>query len=147
MSEVGRREFIGTAAAAAGVTILKPSIVFGSQANSAVRLGLLGCGGRGTTVTSSFLENTGAVVTAIGDIFQDNLQKGKQQLDQVSAKMNKPAIDASRMFKGLQGVRGAVRLEGRRRPLHRHAALLPPGAPRGGPRLRQARLLREAGGR
>jgi myo-inositol 2-dehydrogenase / D-chiro-inositol 1-dehydrogenase len=100
MSEVGRREFIGTAAAAAGVTILKPSIVFGSQANSAVRLGLLGCGGRGTGVTSGFLQNTGAVVTAIGDIFQDNLDRGKQTLDQVAAKVGKPAIDPSRMFKG-----------------------------------------------
>jgi len=100
MSEVGRREFLGAAAAAAGVTILKPSLVFGSQANSAVRLGLLGCGGRGTTVTASFLRNTGAVVTALGDIFQDNLEQGKQRLDEVSAKLGKPPIDASRMFKG-----------------------------------------------
>ncbi len=100
MSEVGRREFLGAAVAAAGVTILKPGIVFGSQANSAVRLGLLGCGGRGTTVTSSFLQNTGAVVTAIGDIFQDQLDAGKKSLDEVSAKMGKPAIDPSRMFKG-----------------------------------------------
>lgn len=100
MSEVGRREFIGTAAAAAGVTILKPSIVFGSQANSAVRLGLLGCGGRGTGVTSGFLENTGAVVTALGDIFQDNLERGKKTLDGVAQKAGKPAIDPSRLFKG-----------------------------------------------
>jgi myo-inositol 2-dehydrogenase / D-chiro-inositol 1-dehydrogenase len=103
MSEVGRREFIGvTAAAAAGVTILKPGTVFGSQANSAVRLGLLGCGGRGTTVASSFLRNTGAVVTAIGDIFQDNLDAGRKQLDDVSAKVGKPAIDPSKMFKGFK---------------------------------------------
>jgi predicted dehydrogenase len=100
MSEVGRREFLGAAAAAAGVTILEPRLVFGSQANSAVRLGLLGCGGRGTTVASSFLRNTSAVVTAIGDIFQDNLEAGKKRLDEVSAKLGKPAIDPSRMFKG-----------------------------------------------
>ena len=62
-AEVGRREFVGVAAAAASVTILKPSVVFGTQANSAIRLGLLGCGGRGRNVTGSFLENTGAVVT------------------------------------------------------------------------------------
>ena len=41
-----RREFLGAAAVAAGVTILKPRLVFGTQANSAVRLGLLGCGVR-----------------------------------------------------------------------------------------------------
>ena len=102
-TQVGRREFVGVAAAAtAGFTILKPSTVWGTQANSAIRLGLLGCGGRGLAVTSSFLQNTSAVVTAIGDIFQDQLEAGKAGLDVVSAKIGKPAIDAARMFKGLK---------------------------------------------
>jgi myo-inositol 2-dehydrogenase / D-chiro-inositol 1-dehydrogenase len=97
---VGRREFVGMATVAAGVTILKPSLVFGTQASSAIRLGLLGCGGRGRNVMGSFLENTSAVLTAIGDMFQDNLDAGKQKLDEVSAKFGKPAIDPSRMFRG-----------------------------------------------
>ena len=101
-TQVGRREFVGLAAAAAGLTILKPSVVFGTQANSAVRLGLLGCGGRGTAVTSSFLRNTSAVVTAIGDIFQDNLQEGKRRLDTASGNAGKPVIDPTRMFKGVK---------------------------------------------
>jgi predicted dehydrogenase len=99
---VGRREFVGVAAAAASITILKPSLVFGTQANSAIRLGLLGCGGRGRNVMGSFLENTGAVLTAVGDMFQDNLDAGKKELDAVSAKLGKPAVDPSRMFKGLK---------------------------------------------
>jgi predicted dehydrogenase len=99
-ARVGRREFVGAAAAAATVTILRPRIVWGTQANSAIRLGLLGCGGRGRNVMGSFLENTGAVVTAIGDMFQDNLDAGRQHLDQVSAKLGKPAIDPSRTFRG-----------------------------------------------
>ena len=97
---VGRREFVGVAAAAATVTILKPSVVFGTQANSAIRLGLLGCGGRGRNVMGSFLENTGGVLTAIGDMFQDNLDTGKKALDEVSAKFGKPAVDPSRLFRG-----------------------------------------------
>ena len=97
---VGRREFVGVAAAAATITILKPSLVFGTQANSAVRLGLLGCGGRGTNVMGSFLENTGAVLTAIGDMFPDNLEAGRKELDAVSAKFGKPAVDAAHLFKG-----------------------------------------------
>ena len=95
-----RREFLGVAAVAAGVTILKPSLVFGTQANSAVRLGLLGCGGRGTNVMGSFLENTSGVLTAIGDMFPDNLDAGKKELDAVSAKFGKPAVDAGHLFKG-----------------------------------------------
>jgi len=95
-----RREFLGVAAAAAGVTILKPSLAFGTQANSAVRLGLLGCGGRGTNVMGSFIENTSGVLTAIGDMFADNLAAGKKELDAVSAKFGKPAVDAGHLFKG-----------------------------------------------
>lgn len=88
---VGRREFIG-AAAAASAMIIEPRLVWGTEANSAVRLGLLGCGGRGTGVTSSFLEHTGAVVTAIGDIFERQLAPAKETLDKVAAKFGKPAI-------------------------------------------------------
>jgi predicted dehydrogenase len=72
------------------------------MANSAVRLGLLGCGGRGLNVTSSFLQNTSAVVTAIGDIFADRLEAGRSKLDAASANYGKPAIDPSFMFRGPQ---------------------------------------------
>ena len=75
--------------------------VFGTQANSAVRLGLLGCGGRGTAVTSSFLQNTGAIVTAMGDVFQDNMEQSAQRLSGLSAKLGKPFADAAHMFKGI----------------------------------------------
>jgi len=98
-SKVGRREFLGVAAAA-GVTILKPRLVFGTQANSAVRLGLLGCGGRGTNVTGSFIANTAAVVTALGDLFPDQLQNARAMLDAAAAKAGKPAIDAKNLFRG-----------------------------------------------
>src|SRR4030042_3390326 len=102
MRTADRREFLGAAAVAAGVTILKPSIVWGTQANSAVRLGLLGGGGRGRNVMGSFLENTSAVLTAIGDMFPDNLEAGKKELDAVAAKFGKPAVDPSRLFRGPQ---------------------------------------------
>jgi len=96
---VGRREFIGAAAAAsASAMIIKPRLVWGTEANSAVRLGLLGCGGRGTGVTSSFLEHTGAVVTAIGDIFEAQLPRAKERLDKVAAKFDKPAVES--MYSG-----------------------------------------------
>jgi predicted dehydrogenase len=95
-----RREFLGAAAVAAGITILKPRLVFGTQANSAVRLGLLGCGGRGRNVMGSFLENTPAVLTAIGDMFQDNLDAGSAELNGVCAKLGKPAVDPAHLFKG-----------------------------------------------
>jgi predicted dehydrogenase len=102
-TQVGRREFVGMAAAAtAGFTIRKPGTVFGTQANSAVRLGLLGCGGRGSAVTESFLQNTGAVLTATGDIFQDNLEQTTSRLSSLAESLKKPRVDAARMFKGVK---------------------------------------------
>src|SRR5262245_50750233 len=95
----GRRGFLG-AAVAAGVSIMKRELVFDTVANSTVRLGLLGCGGRGLNVTASFLEHTTAVVTAIGDMFQDQLEAVKQKLVEASAKYGKPAIDPAHLFKG-----------------------------------------------
>jgi predicted dehydrogenase len=97
--KVGRREFLG-AATAAGVVILEPRLVWGTQANSAVRLGVLGCGGRGRNVAASFLENTDAVVTAIGDLFADPLEIARKELDAAASKRGKPAIEAARIFRG-----------------------------------------------
>ena len=83
--KVGRRGFLHAVAGAAAFTILKPELVRGTQANSAVRVGLLGCGGRGTTHTETILKNTDARVIALADMFQDRLDNAKQQVDKLSA--------------------------------------------------------------
>src|SRR5260370_7863208 len=85
--------------------IIKAELVRGSAANSPVRLGLLGCGGRGRNVASAFLKHTDAVVTAIGDMFADQLEKGRSILDEASEKYGKPAIDPSRTFRGPEAYR------------------------------------------
>ena len=97
---IGRRGFVSGAAAAAGVVILKPSLVFGTEANSAVRLGILGCGGRGRNVAGSFLKNTSCVITAVGDLFPDNLEAGRKELSEAAQKLGKPAIDVAHAFRG-----------------------------------------------
>jgi len=94
-----RRTFLG-AATAASFTIVKPELVRGSQRNSAVRLALYGCGGRGTGVAESFITNTGAQLTALGDLFPDPLSLAKDKLDTAAAKAGKPGIDRSQLFKG-----------------------------------------------
>ena len=78
-SQLDRREFLGVAAA--GLMIVKPEAVRGTTANSQLRLGILGCGGRGIAVGTGFVENAGARVTAIADLFRDQLEKGRQHFD------------------------------------------------------------------
>jgi predicted dehydrogenase len=97
--KIGRRQFLG-AAGAAGIMILKPQLVRGTAANSAVRIGLLGCGHRGTHVATSFTNSTIARVVALADLFQDQLDKGKQHFDALNAKHGYAAIDPKLMFRG-----------------------------------------------
>src|ERR1035441_126552 len=68
-----RRHFLKTGAATSGLMILKPGTVFGSQANSTVELGLIGCGGRGNWIGPFFPEYTGARIVAAADVIREHL--------------------------------------------------------------------------
>jgi predicted dehydrogenase len=98
---MNRREFAQTAAGiASGLLILKPGTVFAYQNNSAVRMGLLGCGNRGTHVATSFSQNTVAQVVALGDIFHDQLEAGHAHFNSVNASLGRPPVDANLLFHG-----------------------------------------------
>jgi predicted dehydrogenase len=101
-SKLGRREFLGAAgaAAAASFMILKPQAVRGTDANSQLRFGILGCGGRATEEATSFVEHTGARVTAIADLFADQLEKGRKHFDTLQQAKGYAAIDPAQLFKG-----------------------------------------------
>jgi myo-inositol 2-dehydrogenase/D-chiro-inositol 1-dehydrogenase len=98
---MNRREFFQAATGvASGLLILKPGTVFAYDANSAVRMGLLGCGNRGTHVATSFSQNTAAQVVALADIFHDQLEAGQAHFNQVNASLGRAAIDNSLLFRG-----------------------------------------------
>jgi myo-inositol 2-dehydrogenase / D-chiro-inositol 1-dehydrogenase len=99
-----RREFVKTGAAASGLLLLKSKTAFGYQANSTVRMGLLGCGNRGTSVASSFAKNTSAQVVALADLFPDKLAKGKAHFDALNASLGKSVIDPKLTFHGHEAV-------------------------------------------
>jgi myo-inositol 2-dehydrogenase/D-chiro-inositol 1-dehydrogenase len=82
-----RRDFLK---GAGGVLLLKPQTVFGSQANSTVEVGLVGCGGRGNWLAPFFPEYAGARVVALADVVQAHLDSTRQKL----------AVDASRLYYG-----------------------------------------------
>ncbi len=81
-----RREIIQS-----GLLILSAKTAFGSQANSTVELGLIGCGSRGNWVTDLFHEHTLARVTALADAFPAP----------IDAARTKYKVEASRAFVGL----------------------------------------------
>ena len=74
-----RRDFLRSSPAAGlGLLLLKPETVRGSQANSAVSVGLLGCGRRGNFVGEIFARRKDAAITAICDLYDDMLESAKR---------------------------------------------------------------------
>src|SRR5258707_2509934 len=98
--KMDRRKFLGAAAATAGVMFIKPSLVHGTAANSAVRVGLLGCGGRGTEDATNLIDTGGARVVALADLFQDQLDTARAHFDKLQQAKGYSALDASQLFVG-----------------------------------------------
>jgi predicted dehydrogenase len=83
-----RRHFLRTAAG--GMLILKPETVFGSQANSTIEVGLVGCGGRGNWIAPFFPEYAGARIAAVADVIRTRLNSTREKLK----------VDPSRAYHG-----------------------------------------------
>jgi myo-inositol 2-dehydrogenase/D-chiro-inositol 1-dehydrogenase len=75
--QIGRRAFLG---AAGGLMVVRPELVRGSKVNSAVRIGLLGCGLRGVPVAEG-LKTHGARIVALADLFEDQLAAARKRLN------------------------------------------------------------------
>lgn len=94
-SDSNRRGFVTSTATAASFLIVSPGSVRGSQANSAVTLGLIGCGNRGTYVTGLFLKNDNVKVTQYADIYQEKLDAAAQRYAGAKAHRNYKELLAS----------------------------------------------------
>jgi len=87
-----RRKFIATTGAAAiSFTIVNPLLARGYQANSKIRLGMIGCGGRGTWIAKLFKAHGGYEIVAGADYFQDRVDTFGEQL----------VIPKNKLFTGL----------------------------------------------
>jgi myo-inositol 2-dehydrogenase/D-chiro-inositol 1-dehydrogenase len=90
---LNRRQFLAGAAAATvgSFMVLKPQTVRGTAANSKIKIGLVGCGGRGTWIADLFAKHGGYEFTGAADYFKDR----------VDAFGDKFRIPASKRFTGL----------------------------------------------
>jgi myo-inositol 2-dehydrogenase/D-chiro-inositol 1-dehydrogenase len=95
-----RRKFLKTAAGTAGVMLIKPGLVRGTAANSAVRVGLLGCGGRGTEDATNLIDTGNARVVALADLFRDQIDAARANFDKLQQGKGYAAIDTSQLFVG-----------------------------------------------
>ncbi len=86
-SEVPRRGFLKSSVAAAGAATLPASISAQVEGNSTLKLGLIGCGGRGTGAANQNLSTEGTKLVAMADLFPGNendatgINKALEQLE------------------------------------------------------------------
>jgi predicted dehydrogenase len=94
--QITRRRFItGAGATALSFTIVKPKLVRGTAANSKIRLGMIGCGGRGKWIGNLFAEHGGYEIVAAAEYFQDRVNAFGEELN----------VDPAHRYTGLMGYR------------------------------------------
>jgi len=95
-----RRDFIKTSAAVVGGTMASGLVIPGAYAagSDEIKVGLIGCGGRGTGAVDNVLQAAqGVRLVAMGDMFKDRLQDSLQNLTKYG---DKSAVPADRQFVG-----------------------------------------------
>ena len=104
-----RREFVkASATAAAGFVIVKPGSVYGTPANDAIALGVIGCGGRGNYIPREFLSAGGTRVVALHDVFDDRLAETRDRYNKIHDEKGLPKVEDGKLFKGPDAYRQLV---------------------------------------
>ena len=116
MSDATRRSFLKTSAVAAGAGLLTvPSISAGAYAaaDDTIKVGLIGCGGRGTGAASQALSTAGKTkLVAVADAFEDNLQNKLTILQRrFSANPDKVDVPKERQFVGFDAYKKLIGLK------------------------------------
>jgi myo-inositol 2-dehydrogenase/D-chiro-inositol 1-dehydrogenase len=99
---IARRDFLKTAAAAAvGTTLAGSANLTGAfaQGSDAIRVGVIGCGGRGTGAVGDALRGAeGVTLVAMADVFKDRLEQSHTRL--LKEHGAKIAVKPDSMFTG-----------------------------------------------
>jgi predicted dehydrogenase len=107
-----RRDFIKQSSAVVGAGLAASLIVPGgvhAGADETIRIGLIGCGGRGTGAASQALHTTGPVkLVAMGDAFVDRLEGSLAELQKDDAIAERIDVPAERRFVGFDAYKDVL---------------------------------------
>jgi myo-inositol 2-dehydrogenase / D-chiro-inositol 1-dehydrogenase len=95
-----RRSFVRNTGLASAGFILGSGYVSASQRNAVIRMGIIGCGGRGTAVISTMAKNTNISIVAMADIFDYQLQTAEEKFNKLNAAKGLPEIKKSNIYQG-----------------------------------------------
>jgi myo-inositol 2-dehydrogenase/D-chiro-inositol 1-dehydrogenase len=99
-----RRDFLKATTGALGTALVAgfPSIISAQTTTKAIKVGLVGCGGRGTGAASQALHaDDYAELVAVADIDQSHVDKCLDTLKQISKISNRVKVDKPAQFLGL----------------------------------------------
>ncbi|HEX4809384.1 MAG TPA: Gfo/Idh/MocA family oxidoreductase [Bryobacteraceae bacterium] len=106
-----RRDFMKTAGAAAGaaLTLGFPGIISAQTVTNALKVGLIGCGGRGTGAANQALHaDANAELTAVGDVFQPQIDASLAELGRIAKIADQVKVDKSNQFVGLDAYQNVL---------------------------------------
>ncbi|MBM1107118.1 Gfo/Idh/MocA family oxidoreductase [Aurantibacter crassamenti] len=109
-SDKSRRSFIKKSGIAlVGGSLIYPSgmMAFNTSNNDKIRIGLIGCGGRGTGAASQALSaDPNTELVAMGDVFEDRLDGAYNQL--IKLKPNHIKVDSANKFVGFDAYQKVI---------------------------------------
>ena len=98
-----RRQFIKTTSIATAASVLAPSVTGAQEAGSTLKLGLIGCGGRGSGAANQALTaDSNVELWAMGDVFDTSLQRSLNGL--TKQKEQQVNVPQERQFVGLDAI-------------------------------------------
>jgi myo-inositol 2-dehydrogenase / D-chiro-inositol 1-dehydrogenase len=105
-----RREFLKASALVGGALAapaILPGNIFAKPNSDTLRIGLIGCGGRGSQAASQALHaDDNVVLTALGDVFDEQLQKSLHGLE--AGNPNKVKVPPEKRFVGLDAYQKVI---------------------------------------
>jgi predicted dehydrogenase len=106
----GRRDFLKTTAlATAATTLASVPLVHAQQGNDVLKIGLIGCGGRGTGAAVNALSADPRVrLTAMGDAFSDRLESSLANLQRNGAIAQKIDVPREKRFTGFNNYQQVI---------------------------------------
>ena len=106
-----RRTFVKTTSGALGTALVTgfPAIVSGQKVTNAIKVGLVGCGGRGTGAASQALKaDDYTELTAVADVSQAQIGKSLQTLKSISKVADRVMVDSAQQYLGLDAYQKVI---------------------------------------
>ncbi len=108
--KTSRRNFLKSSALAAAVAPLSASAISAAAhaaGSETIRIGLIGCGGRGTgAAVNALTADKGTRLVAMADLLPDRVRKGRTSIQQ--RKPEQVAVDDAHCFAGFDGYKGVI---------------------------------------